>query len=236
MPQQAVNGLRVIDEGSGGVPVLFLHGLCSDKETWRAQLDHLKASRRVVAYDQRGHGASERGPKYTVDLLADDLENVAKELHLGKFWLVGHSFSGTVLSAYAAKHADKLAGLVYVDAMGDVSSAPPEMKKWFHDPGPEFGRPQMDAAFGQMLGPKAKPQTREAVLASMGHCDREAFVRLREDLISRPAPSLAKFDGPKAAIEAEGPENPFLASKLPGVKRLEIKGVSHWLMLTIRPR
>src|SRR5207248_64303 len=86
-------------------------------------------TRRVVAYDQRGHGASDRAPHYSVDLLADDLDNLAKELHLGKFWLVGHSFSGTVLSVYAAKHADKLAGLVYVDAMGDVSGGLPGVKR-----------------------------------------------------------------------------------------------------------
>jgi len=61
--------------------------------------------------------------------------------------------------------------------------------------------------------------------------DRNAFVQLRMDMIQRPAPSLAKVEAPKAAIEAEGPENPRLASHLAGVKRLEIKGVSHWLML-----
>ena len=228
---EKINGLRISDSGSGGVPVVFLHGLCGDLEVWRAQIDHLRGSRRVVAYDQRGQGSSERADKYAVDLLADDLETVAGQLHLGRFWLVGHSMSGAVLSAYAGKHPTSLAGLIYVDAVGDFRNAPPEVKKWFADPGPGFGVPQLRVAFGEMLGTKAKQETRDAVLATAAKCDPRAFVQLREELIAVSPAGLAKFSGPKWAIEADGRENPFLASKLPGVQRRGIAGVSHWLML-----
>jgi pimeloyl-ACP methyl ester carboxylesterase len=229
---EKIDGLRVTEAGSGGVPVVFLHGLCGERQTWQAQIDHLRVSRRVVAYDQRGQGESDRAEKYTLEILADDLDDVANRLHLEKFWLVGHSMSGAVLSVYAKRHPEKLAGLVYVDAVGDFTGAPPEMKKWFEDPGPGFGAQQMQPLFAEMLGPKAKPQTREAVLASAEKCDPRAFVQLRQELIaSSPAPFVAKFTGPKLAIEAEGPDNPFLASKLPGVQRKVVKNVSHWLML-----
>ena len=44
--------------------------------------------------------------------------------------------------------------------------------------------------------------------------------------------AVARFPGPKFAIEAEGAGNPWTASNLPGVqKRPPIPGVSHWLML-----
>ena len=229
MAAPAVNGLQIIDEGSGGDPVVFLHGLCGDKETWRAQVDHLKTSRRVVAYDQRGHGTSARAANYSIQLLADDLENLTRELRLNKFWLVGHSMSGAVLSAYAAKHGDKLAGIIYVDAIGDLSNASPALRKWFMD-NEGVDLPKMREAFTGMLGPKAKPQTREAVFAGLERCDRNAYVQLREDLVAQPAPRLDKV-AVKAAIEADASDNPFFASHLPGVKRIEIKGVSHWLML-----
>ena len=229
---EKIDGLRVTDVGSGGVPVVFLPGLCGERQTWQAQVDHLRGSRRVVVYDQRGHGESDRAEKYTLDLLADDLDDVVNRLHLEKFWLVGHSLSGAVLSVYAGRHPEKLAGLVFVDAVGDVSSAPIEVKKWFQDPGPGFDVTQMQTMFGEMLGPKAKPQTREAVLAAAAKCDPRAFVQLREELVARsPAPGVAKFGGPKVALEAEGPDNPFLASKLPGMQRKVVENVSHWLML-----
>ena len=40
-----------------------------------------------------------------------------------------------------------------------------------------------------------------------------------------------KHPGPRFAIEAEGEDNPRLASHLPATKRIAIPGVSHWLML-----
>ena len=50
---------------------------------------------------------------------------------ISRFVLVGHSFAGTVLSDYAGRHPEKLAALVYVDAVGDASNAPAEIKEYF---------------------------------------------------------------------------------------------------------
>ncbi len=232
VPPEKINGLRVVDAGSGGVPVVFLPGLCGSAEVWHGQIDHLRGSRRVVAYDQRGHGASDRAAqKYTLDSLADDLDTLAGLVRLNKFWLVGHSMSGAVLSTYAAKHGERLAGLIYVDAVGDLRDASPELKKWFRDAPPDLGVPQLKSMFGEMLGPKAKPQTREKVLADLEKCDPRAFVELRQALVEAPlAEQAARYSGPKFAIEAEG-EAPFAASRLPGVQRRTLAGVSHWLML-----
>ena len=76
--------LRVSDGGSGEPAVVFLHGLGSDLEAWRAQLDHLRLGRRAVAYDQRGHGGSDpaRDGVYTVEALAADLGAVVRALGL----------------------------------------------------------------------------------------------------------------------------------------------------------
>jgi pimeloyl-ACP methyl ester carboxylesterase len=231
VPPEKINGLRVIDVGSGGVPVVFLPGLCGSAEVWRGQIDHLRGSRRVLAYDQRGHGSSDRAQKYTLDLLAGDLETLVGLLHLDKFWLVGHSMSGTVLTTYAARHGEQLVGLIYVDAVGDLRGASPELKKWFRDAPPDLGVPQMKSMFGEMLGPKAKPQTREKVLADLDECDPRAFVELRQALVDAPlAEMAARYSGAKFAIEAEG-EAPFAASRLPGVQRRTLAEVSHWLML-----
>src|SRR5512136_2632690 len=102
--------LRVSDGGSGEPAVLFVHGLGHDLDAWREPLDHLRPRRRAVAYDQRGHGGSDR-PRdgvYTVEALAADLEAVADALGLKRFVLVGHSLSGTVLSIYAGAHPGRV--------------------------------------------------------------------------------------------------------------------------------
>src|SRR5712691_537051 len=222
--------VRVSDGGEGGVPVVLVHGLGSELETWRPVLDRLRGSRRAIAYDQRGHGQSDPAGEYSIAALADDLGRVVEQLGLPQFWLAGHSFSGTVVSAYAAEHPDKVAGAVYVDAVGDASRG--EMKEYFrrHDAGmtPE----RLKAAYGEMLGPKATQATRSAVLASVARMDLKAFAALRGDMGEFDGLSAGrKYRGPRFAVEADGEDNPFRASHLPGTKRIVIPGVSHWLML-----
>jgi len=229
-----IDGLHVSDGGSGGVPVLFLHGLGSHASCWDAQLAHLRATRRAIAYDARGHGRSARAPAYTIGGLIDDVDRVATALGLSRFWLVGHSFSGLIVSGYAGRHPSSLAGVVYVDAVGDVSTAPLEVKEYFrrHDEGMTPDR--LQETYEEILGPKAKPETRRQILASASRLDLPAFASLRGQMGDfHAAESLARFSGPKFAIETEeGDEIAWTASRLPGVRRLPvIRGVSHWLML-----
>jgi len=195
-------------------------------------LDRLRGSRRVIAYDQRGHGQSEAAGEYGIAALADDLGRVVEQLGGPQFWLVGHSFSGTVLSDFAAKHPEKVAGLVYVEAVGDVSRSAPEMKEYFREHDAGMTPERLQAAYGEMLGPKARPATRSAVLASVARMDLKAFATLRGEMGEFDGLSAArKYRGPRFAIEADGEDNPFRASHLPGTKRMAIPGVSHWLML-----
>jgi pimeloyl-ACP methyl ester carboxylesterase len=233
----AAGVLRVSDGGTGEPALVLVHGLGSDLEVWRAQLDRLRSSRRVVAYDQRGHGGSTppRDGVYTIAALADDLDAVVRGLGLRRVVLVGHSMSGAVLSAWAGDHPAQVAGLVYVDAVGD-----------FH----EFPRAELDAAseadraflddppsrhrtYQEMLGDRARPATRAAVLASVDRLDPAAFAALRRSLFAfEVGARLDAVAAPRVAIEAEGSDFPIMASKvIPGARRVVLPGVSHWLML-----
>jgi pimeloyl-ACP methyl ester carboxylesterase len=140
--------------------------------------------------------------------------------------------AGSVLSAYAGKHPEKLVGLVYVDAVGDLSRSA-EAREYFrtHDAG--MTPDQLQAAFSEMLGPKARPQTRKVVLDAVAKMDPRAFPALRLSMAELPAAQLAaRFDGPKFAIEdASNAMLSMAASKLSGVQRRSIADVSHWLML-----
>jgi len=227
--------LRVSDGGEGGVPVVFVHGLGSDLEVWRAQLDHLRPARRALALDLRGHGGSEpaKGGVYTIPTLASDVDAVVSRLGLQRFILVGHSMAGAVLTAYAGRHPEKVVGLVYVDAVGDVSGAPPEMKAMFTHAPPNFGPEQLRAAYGEMIGPVAKPGTRAQVLASADRMGPNTFLALRRALADYvPTDDIKRYTGPRRAIEVAGVDMPFTASRsLPNVTRTTLPNVSHWLML-----
>src|SRR2546422_445984 len=112
-----MKGLHVDDGGVGGVPVVLQHGLGADQEVWREQIGHLRRSRRVLAFDMRGHGRSPRASEYSVAALVTDLEEVTAGLP--RFWLVGHSLAGVVLTEFAGRRQERLHGPGYVDAEGN---------------------------------------------------------------------------------------------------------------------
>jgi len=224
--------LHVEDTGGTGVPVVLHHGLGCDATVWTAQVERLRKSHRVITFDARGHGSSPRAQEYTIAALAEDLNGLVTRLALPKFWLVGHSLAGAVLSEFAGRFPYKLLGLVYVDAVGDFSSSSEDMKEWFrkHDQGATAEK--LQEWFGEMLDEWAKPETRRRVLESVARMDVPAFAALRSSAAeAHGAESLSHFTGPKFAVDAEGNENPRMAFNLPGVQRRTIPRVSHWLML-----
>jgi pimeloyl-ACP methyl ester carboxylesterase len=229
--------LAVSDGGVGEPAIVFLHGLGSDLEAWRPALDRLRAGRRVVAYDQRGHGGSApaRDGLYTIEALAGDLQRVVQALGLRRLVLVGHSLSGAVLTAWAGSHPGQVAGLVYVDAVGDFQAVPrADLEAAMRDDATFLTGPAArHRIYDEMLGPAARPGTRQQVLQSLDRLDPPAFPALRRSLFEfRAGDRLEAVQAPITAIEADGPAYPFRASAvLRGARRIAIPGVSHWLML-----
>ena len=51
--------IGVVEQGSGKrTPIIFLHGVGSDKSVWQPQLEHFGSARRAVAFDYPGYGES----------------------------------------------------------------------------------------------------------------------------------------------------------------------------------
>jgi len=229
--------LRVSDGGQGAAtPVVFVHGLGSSWQVWREQLDHFRKTRRAVAYDQRAHGESDPpgDGDYRIQSMAEDLHAVVASLGIDRFFLVGHSMAGTVVSAYQGKYPGSLAGVVYVDAVGDMSQTPRDVVAALEkkESSPGYGTEQMVADYGRMVSPKARPETRKSVLDTASHFSPRSFAAIRSSMVRYdPRPDVERYSGPKLAIEVAGNEFPGMASHLPGVRRETIPDVSHWLML-----
>jgi len=106
-----------VDRGDPAAPpVVLLHGLSGDSSRWDLVVPELAEHRRVLALDQRGHGASARTPSYSFEAMRGDLLEFADALALPPFLLVGHSMGGTVAALFAEQHSERLTGLVLVDA------------------------------------------------------------------------------------------------------------------------
>ncbi len=127
--QRILNDVRLYYRVAGQppekkAPVLFLHGgpgynSYSFSKLMGARLERV---RRMVYLDQRGCGRSERpwDGRYSLEVLVADLEALRQELGVERWVLLGHSFGGTLALEYAARHPQRVAGLVYVDGFSDA--------------------------------------------------------------------------------------------------------------------
>ncbi|MCI3241504.1 alpha/beta hydrolase [Streptomyces sp. 7R016] len=114
------DGVRLVcrDWGrSGEQPIVFLHGLAGHAGEWDVLARMLSCRYRVVAVDQRGHGASERLPRdvsraaYVADVIA-----VVDQLALQRPVLVGQSLGGHTAMLAAAAHPGLVRALALVEA------------------------------------------------------------------------------------------------------------------------
>jgi len=98
MPAARINGVELHYELSGsGEPLVLVHGSWGDHHNWDPVVPALAESFRVVAYDRRGHSASERpAGQGSVFEDADDLTGLIDELGLAPAHVAGNSFGAAV--------------------------------------------------------------------------------------------------------------------------------------------
>src|ERR1700751_1290390 len=114
MPVIAVNG------GPG-----LSHAYMMMNDLW----EQVGRDRLTILYDQRGTGASQKvaaGASQTMDTQVADLEAVRAHFGIEKVALVGDSYGGFLVMAYAARHPEHVAKLVLSD------SPPPSFKTMVH--------------------------------------------------------------------------------------------------------
>jgi esterase len=100
------------------LPVVLLHGLTSRAEHWDRVARHLAVRRRVIAWDARGHGASQwaEDADYTVEAHFADVASALNGLGIARCALVGYSMGGSVAILTAAALPERVARLVVVDS------------------------------------------------------------------------------------------------------------------------
>lgn len=111
-----VNDLELYYEQRGeGDPIIFSYGWLDDCSVWNYQIETFSKEHRVILYDHRGHGKSDK-PKdnYSIATLSNDLHLIIQNLNLGSVNLVGFSMGGQAALAFALKHPSKIAKLILV--------------------------------------------------------------------------------------------------------------------------
>ena len=113
------NGYEIGFEETGdgdATPIVFLHGVGSDKSVWRPQLEHLGRERRAIAFDYPGYGDSDPAPAGTTrDDYASAIISAMHELGVDRAHICGLSLGGVVAIAMHHADASRCASLILAD-------------------------------------------------------------------------------------------------------------------------
>lgn len=112
------------EEHGHGPPLVCLHGGWQNTDSWQAQVDRFADDYRVVTFDLRGHGQT--GPtsarRYSIELFADDLEQLLSRLDVERPIFCGVSIGGMIVQEYLSRHPNRARGAVIG---GPLQSMPP---------------------------------------------------------------------------------------------------------------
>ena len=120
----STNGTKIyhIDVGQpSGPPVVLVHGFPLSHEMWTSQIEALKNTYRVVAFDLRGQGRSEVGDgQFTLEFLVDDLIALLDYLKIDRAVLCGLSMGGYVSLRAVERNTQRVRGLVLCDTKSEA--------------------------------------------------------------------------------------------------------------------
>lgn len=107
--------------GAGDETLIFIHGLGSSSQDWEYQVPFFAEDYRVLTYDVRGHGQSEKAKApYSVAMFASDLAELLKALNIEKAHFVGLSMGGWIAFQFGVDYPQMTHSLTIVNSWADM--------------------------------------------------------------------------------------------------------------------
>ncbi len=130
MPVITANGIQMYYElhGREDAPVLVINNgiLMTAAGSWMFQTQTLSQHYRLVQYDCRGQGGSDHPESpYTMELHAEDLSCLLDVLHIPAAHLLGISYGGEVIQAFALRCPERVRSLILADTVSELG---PELR------------------------------------------------------------------------------------------------------------
>ncbi|MFC4907877.1 alpha/beta fold hydrolase [Actinomadura gamaensis] len=106
---------RYREWGSGGSPVVLVHGAFESADAWAPTAEVLGRTHHVYAIDLTGNGYSEHKSPYNAAHMADQVNAFIAAMHLTKPVIVGHSSGAAVVAEAALRRPSGIGGLMLLD-------------------------------------------------------------------------------------------------------------------------
>jgi 3-oxoadipate enol-lactonase len=164
------------EAGSGdATPIIFLHGVGSDKRVWQPQLDHFGKSRRAVAFDYPGYGESDFAEDASRDDFAASILAAMSALGMGRAHVCGLSLGGVVAIAMHAAAPKRCASLIIADSFAVHPDGQAIYDRSVAASHSMTMRVLAEARSGVLLGSAATDTLRAEVIETMAAIDPAAY-------------------------------------------------------------
>ncbi len=117
-----VNGIKICYKSVGkGFPIILIHGFGSKKESFMAQIPALSEKFRVIAFDCRGAGKSDRPNfPYSMEMFVNDIKGLMDYLMIEKIHLIGLSLGGMIVQNFVLKFPKCVDKLVLINTLPKI--------------------------------------------------------------------------------------------------------------------
>ena len=159
---------------SGATPIVFLHGVGSDKSVWRRQLEHFGKTRRAIAFDYPGYGDSDPAPESTGrDDYAAAILSALDELGVESAHICGLSLGGVVAIAMHHLAPERCVSLI----LADTFAVHPDGRAIYERSiaGSRDLSAMAEARVDVLLAQPADPDVRREVVETMSGIDPAAY-------------------------------------------------------------
>lgn len=229
------------EAGRGDRVILFLHGIGGNRHAFDDQLGAVAASGyHAVAWDLPGYGDSLAPAKLTFAALSEAVHALLDALQVSKAVILGHSFGGMIAQEFAARHPDRVAGLVLFATTAAFGGRDDKFKQDFLA---ARLRPLDEGMTPADIAPKlvggmfseATPQTvKDRAVASMAAISSDAYRASLECIVTFDRKDdLARIAAPTLVLAAEldtlAPPKTMesMARRIPGARYVCLQGVGH---------
>lgn len=230
MPLLDRDGVSIYYEDHGRGPALLLtHGYSATSQMWRGQVEALRDSYRVIAWDVRGHGRSDSPEKieeYAEALTVGDMAALLDHCGVERAAIGGLSLGGYLSLAFHLEHPDRTRALLLFDT-GPGYRSDKARDGW--NRGAERMARQLDERGLDGLGPGREVRAAQ-------HRSAEGLARAARGLLvqfdARVIDALPSIAVPTLVLVGER-DQPFLAAtdymaaKIPGARKVVLPDAGH---------
>lgn len=169
--------MGITDTGtiSEAIPILFLHGVGSDRTVWHRQLTHFAPDRRAIALDYPGYGDSPLRPDATRDDFARAAILALDTLEIDQAHICGLSLGGVVAIAIHHLAPRRCASLILADSFAAHPDGAAIHQRSVDASRAMSMRDLAEARAAMLLGVDASEAIRGEVIRTMGKIDPEAY-------------------------------------------------------------